>query len=119
MSDDDCREAVSSLNKLRMFRAENIGDGYDVSDTLCYDFYDATPTLPIQCLEDLAFAPTVKDALVKYVDGMMSVLLCPCGIFQNLTWRIAKHSRRIVTSQRGLGMRLRMPWAEQMALVSQ
>jgi hypothetical protein len=29
----------------------------------------------MQCLEELVFAPTVKDVLVKYVDGMMSVLL--------------------------------------------
>ncbi len=37
VSDDDCRWAVSHLNTLRLQRAENLGDGYDVSDMLCYD----------------------------------------------------------------------------------
>ena len=35
--DDDCRWAVSQLNTLRLQRAENLGDGYDVSDILCYN----------------------------------------------------------------------------------
>ena len=35
--DDDCRWAVSHLNTLRLQRAENLGDGYDVSDILCDD----------------------------------------------------------------------------------
>ena len=38
-------------------------------------FIDATPTLPIQLLDELIFAPTIKDVLVKYMDGMMLVLL--------------------------------------------
>ena len=36
--DDDCRAAVFELNNLRLMRVENLGDGYDVSDILCYDF---------------------------------------------------------------------------------
>src|SRR6266702_4907612 len=32
-------------------------------------------TLPMQCLEEFVFTPTVKDVLFKYMDGMMSVLL--------------------------------------------
>ena len=42
-------------------------------------------TLPMQLLEGLVFTPIIKDVLVKYMDGMMSALLCPHGIFQNLT----------------------------------
>ena len=37
----------------------------------------------MQALEELVFTPTIKDVLVKYMDGMMSVLLlCPYGIFR-------------------------------------
>jgi hypothetical protein len=79
VSDDDCREAVADLNHRRWMRAEDLGDGYDVSDILCYNFIDATSKLPIQCLEELVFTPTIKAILVKYIDGMMSVLLCPVG----------------------------------------
>ena len=39
----------------------------------------------MQVLEELVFTPIIKDVLVKYMDGMMSVLLCNFGIFQNLT----------------------------------
>ena len=46
---------------------------------------DAILTLPMQLLEGLVFTPIIKDVLVKYMDGMMSALLCPHGIFQNLT----------------------------------
>jgi hypothetical protein len=53
--------------------------------------------------------PNIKDVLVKYMDGMMSVLLCPCGIFQNLTWHAAKHVQSMMTSQRVVGQRLWMP----------
>ncbi|KAF8273041.1 hypothetical protein EI94DRAFT_119251 [Lactarius quietus] len=49
--DDDCRWAVSHLNTLRLQRAENLGDGYD-------------------SLEELVYSTTVKDVLVKYMDGM-------------------------------------------------
>jgi hypothetical protein len=35
--DDDCREAVTRLNKLRLFRVFVLEQGYDVSDILCYD----------------------------------------------------------------------------------
>jgi hypothetical protein len=35
--DDDCRWAVSHLNTLRLQRAENLGDGYEVSDILYYN----------------------------------------------------------------------------------
>ncbi|KAH9024574.1 hypothetical protein EDB85DRAFT_2181507 [Lactarius pseudohatsudake] len=53
VSDNDCRLAVCQLNTLRSMRAEYLGEGYD-------------------CLEELVFAPTVKDVLVKYVDGMIT-----------------------------------------------
>ncbi|KAH9024572.1 hypothetical protein EDB85DRAFT_1870089, partial [Lactarius pseudohatsudake] len=53
VSDDDCRGALSYLNTLRLMWAENLGDGYD-------------------CLEGLVFTSTVKDVLVKYMDGMIS-----------------------------------------------
>ncbi|KAI9429823.1 Rho GTPase activation protein [Lactarius indigo] len=53
VSDNDCRLAVGRLNTLRSTRAEHLGEGYD-------------------CLEELVFAPTVKDVLVKYVDGMIT-----------------------------------------------
>ncbi|KAH9041938.1 hypothetical protein EDB84DRAFT_1559528 [Lactarius hengduanensis] len=53
VSDNDCRLAVGQLNTLRSTRAEHLGEGYD-------------------CLEELVFAPTVKDVLVKYVDGMIT-----------------------------------------------
>jgi hypothetical protein len=39
VSDDDCREAVSDLNKWRLYRAEILEEGYDVSDIICYDIY--------------------------------------------------------------------------------
>ena len=29
--------------------------------------------LPIQCLEELFFTPIIKDALVRYMEGMTSV----------------------------------------------
>ena len=37
--EDDCREAVASLNIYRLFRADSLRDGYAVSDTLCYIIY--------------------------------------------------------------------------------
>jgi hypothetical protein len=42
-------------------------------------FIDATSKLPIQCLEELVFTPTIKVILVNYIDGMMSVLLFLVG----------------------------------------
>jgi hypothetical protein len=30
---------------------------------------DVTPNLPMQCLEGLIFTPTIKNVLVKYMDG--------------------------------------------------
>ncbi|KAH9049278.1 hypothetical protein EDB83DRAFT_2522820 [Lactarius deliciosus] len=53
VSDNDCRLAVGRLNTLRSTRAEHLGEGYD-------------------CLVELVFAPTVKDVLIKYVDGMIT-----------------------------------------------
>ena len=47
----------------------------------------------MQLLEGLVFTPTIKDVLVKYMDGMMSALSCPRGIFQSLKWHAAKHAR--------------------------
>lgn len=37
VTDDDCREAVANLNKLRLSRAEDLESGYDVSDI--HDLY--------------------------------------------------------------------------------
>ena len=37
VSDDACLFAISKLNEFRSMRVENLGDGYDVSGTLCYD----------------------------------------------------------------------------------
>ena len=48
-------------------------------------------TLPMQCLEQLVFTPTVKDVLVKYMDGMMSAVLSLNVIFENLTQHAAQH----------------------------
>ncbi|KAH9032135.1 hypothetical protein EDB85DRAFT_2145695 [Lactarius pseudohatsudake] len=52
VSDDDCRRAIRLLNGLRLNRAEILKDGYD-------------------CLEELVFTTTVKNAIAKYMDGMV------------------------------------------------
>ena len=111
--EDDCREAVAGLNVCRSFRAEILRDGYDVSDILCYDIIIAVSILPMQLLEEILFAPTIKEVLVKYMDTMMSVVLCPYGIYQNLTWHAAKHAQCIMASQRVLRQTSRMPWTEE------
>ncbi|KAI9456985.1 Rho GTPase activation protein [Lactarius psammicola] len=51
VSDDDWRRAVSTLHDFRLMRAENLRDGYDR-------------------LEEFVFTPTIKDVLVKYMEGM-------------------------------------------------
>src|SRR6266702_7045324 len=71
-------------------------------------------TLPMQCLEEFVFTPTVKDVLFKYMDGMMSVLLRLCGIFENLTRHAAQHAQSMTTWQRVLGQMSRKPSLEQM-----
>ena len=43
----------------------------------------------MQCLEELVFTTTVKDALVKYMDGMASVLFSFRGIVEILTQHAA------------------------------
>ena len=108
VSDDSCREAVARLNRLRLSRVENLGDGYEVSFILCYVF-SATLTLPTQLLEELVFAPTIKDALAKYTEAMMSALLCHCGIFLNLTRFAARYAESKKILQRALGKKLKMP----------
>ncbi|KAI9429810.1 Rho GTPase activation protein, partial [Lactarius indigo] len=60
-SDDDCRRAIRLLNGLRLNRAEILKDGYD-------------------CLEDFVFTTTVKNALAKYMDGMVVA----CVKYENL-----------------------------------
>ena len=45
----------------------------------------------MQCLEELVFTPTVKNVLVKYMDGMTSVLLSLRELFENLTRYAAQH----------------------------
>ena len=37
VSDDECLYAISRLNEFRSMRVENLGDGYDVSGSLCCD----------------------------------------------------------------------------------
>jgi hypothetical protein len=37
--DEDCRDAVMCLNKLRSSRVEILEQGYDVSEILCYDIH--------------------------------------------------------------------------------
>ncbi|KAH8996989.1 hypothetical protein EDB86DRAFT_3243261 [Lactarius hatsudake] len=53
VSDDDYRRAVGRLHTLRLIRAENLGEGYD-------------------CLEELVFTTTIKEVLVKYMNGMIA-----------------------------------------------
>ncbi|KAF8259142.1 hypothetical protein EI94DRAFT_589570 [Lactarius quietus] len=71
VSDDDCRLAVGRLNSLRLMRAESLGDGYD-------------------CLEELVFMPTVKDALVKYTDSMVSACAMSDDLAKNARAEVAK-----------------------------
>jgi hypothetical protein len=54
---------------------------------------------PMQCLEELVFTPIVKNVLVKYMDGMTSVLLSLYGIVQNLTRHAAQHAQSMTTWQ--------------------
>ena len=68
----------------------------------------------MQCLEELIFTPTVKDVLVRYLDGMVSVLSFHRGIHQNLTRPTAKHAQIMATWQRVLGPKLKKPCVEQM-----
>lgn len=70
-------------------------------------------TSPMQCLEELIFTPTVKDVLVRYLDGMMSVLSFHRGIHQNLTRSAAKHAQIMATWQRVPGQKSRRPCVEQ------
>ena len=42
----------------------------------------------MQCLEELVFTTTIKDVLVRYMDGMASVLFNFRGIPENLTGHI-------------------------------
>ncbi|KAI9456978.1 hypothetical protein BJY52DRAFT_1187583 [Lactarius psammicola] len=67
VSDDECRRAVCQLNIFRSGRAECLVDGY------------------IR-LGELVFTTTVRDVLIKYMDGMMSVPSSRREIFDNLTW---------------------------------
>jgi hypothetical protein len=80
---------------------------------------EAGPTLPMQCLEELVFTPTVKDILVRYVDGMMSVLFILCTIPQNLIRHAAQHAQSMMTWQGVRGPKLRIPWPEQIHPISE
>ncbi|KAN0140320.1 hypothetical protein V8E53_002216 [Lactarius tabidus] len=66
VSEDDCRDAVIDLNKLRWVRAESLRDGYD-------------------CLEELVFTPTVKNVLVKYMDSVIKAC-AKRGDIEKSTW---------------------------------
>ncbi|KAH9059288.1 Rho GTPase activation protein [Lactarius vividus] len=74
VSDNDCRLAVGRLNTLRSTRAEHLGEGYD-------------------CLEELVFAPTVKEVLVKYVDGMITT----CAEYDKLATSTRAQVEKAVT----------------------
>jgi len=67
----------------------------------------------MQCLQELVFTPTVKDVLVGYMDGMMSVLLGLRRIFESLTRHAAHHAQSMATWQLVLGQKSRKPWPEQ------
>ncbi|KAF8257931.1 hypothetical protein EI94DRAFT_1708463 [Lactarius quietus] len=73
---DNLRNAIRDLNNFRSKRTESLRDGYD-------------------CLEELVFKSTINDVLVKYMDGMMSVLSRPWGIFSILTQHAAQHAKVI------------------------
>ena len=68
--------AVSELNTYRSTRAEDLGDGYEVSDILMVSI-ELQQALPIQCLQELVFTPIVQEVLVKFMDGMTSVQFQP------------------------------------------
>ena len=53
-------------------------------------FVDATTKT--QCLEELVFTPTIEDVLVRYMGGMVSVLLRLRTILVNLTRYAAQHT---------------------------
>ncbi|KAI9455781.1 hypothetical protein BJY52DRAFT_622458 [Lactarius psammicola] len=76
VSDDDCRKAVHFLNVLRLRRAEILEDGYE-------------------SLERLVLTTTIKDTLVKYVDGMIS----SCG----------KHTYLAINTRSEVGKALASP----------
>ena len=78
---------------------ENLADGYHVRGSVCYEF-QLVPhqTLPIQCLEELVFAATVKNVLVKYVDGVMSVLMTFVN-FERLITHTEPHTSNMITWQ--------------------
>ncbi|KAH9010252.1 hypothetical protein EDB84DRAFT_1136023 [Lactarius hengduanensis] len=71
---------VRQLNTFRSMRAENLGEGYD-------------------CLEELVFTPTIKDVLIKYMDGMMSVQFTFRGIFEDSILHAARHAQSMTTWQ--------------------
>jgi hypothetical protein len=54
VSDNDFRSAVNVLNHFRLRRAENLGYGYDVSKTLCYNF-DATSSVSNSVSRSICF----------------------------------------------------------------
>ncbi|KAF8269708.1 Rho GTPase activation protein [Lactarius quietus] len=74
-----CRRAVGRLNSLRLIRAEYLGDGYD-------------------CLEEFIFTATVKDVLVKYMDGMMKVCAKYDGLAKSTGEEVQKALRRTDSS---------------------
>ena len=108
--DDDCRRAIRGLNHCQSRSVKHLGDGYDVSDI--YAMILQYQTLPWQCLEALAFAPTVTDILVKYIDGITSVLFSYCGKIENVTQYTARHAQSMTAWQRVLGQKSRKPWLE-------
>jgi hypothetical protein len=51
---------------------------------LCYATISIDATSKTQCLEELVFTPTVKNVLVRYMDGMTLVLSSLLDISENL-----------------------------------
>ena len=56
-----------------------------------------------QCLEALVFTPTVKTVLVRYMDGVVLVILNLLEISKTLTRLVVQHAQSITTYQRVLG----------------
>ena len=64
----------------------------DITSVSFYPKIFVDATTKTQCLEELVFAPTINDVLVRYMDGMVSVLLRPRKILVNLTRYAAQHT---------------------------
>ncbi|KAN0140268.1 hypothetical protein V8E53_002164 [Lactarius tabidus] len=80
--DNDCRKAVGQLSDFRWIRADHLGDGYD-------------------CLEELVYTPTVKNALVKYTDGIITT----CAQYANLATSTRAEVEKSLTGRDTSGLK--------------